>query len=232
MNVSSVNPACTDPMGDCMSWRAIFFMPLNHMNRTIVIAAVLLLALATVLKITATSAPMVWHPSSITGSLYWVKNVQGKEAVADRLATLQIALTKFIKDAQVLVPGDARIQRLVRKWDGTVAEVERPGDIAYSLNKRAIHVCVRGTGGALESLNTTMYVFLHEVAHVLTLEWGHPEEYWNNFRWVLEVAEQTGTYTYEDFDAIPVTHCGHRLGANALSCVRRKECASSLRKKA
>jgi len=187
-----------------------------------------LLAAAAVLTIAMSKTPMVWHAASSTGKAYWVKNAPGKDLVANRLADLELALKKLVREASVIVPDDPRLDRLMRKWDGTVAEVERPGDIAYSLNKKTIYVCVRNAAGGLEPYNTTMYVFLHEVAHVMTVEWGHTDGYWDNFRWLLELAEHLGLYTYEDFDALPITHCGHRLGNNAMGCVRKKECSSLL----
>jgi hypothetical protein len=198
----------------------------------VLLAAGLLLACAIAVTTLAMSRTvMTWVSSPVTGKVYLVKNAPGKDKVADRLAALELALVKFIKDASAAFPDDARLVRLKRRWDGTLAEVERPGDIAYSLNKRAIHVCVRGPGNTIESFNTTMYVLLHEVAHVCTTEYGHPPIFWDNFRWILEVAEYLGVYVYEDFDASPVTHCGHRLGNNVLSCVRRKECTSALKKR-
>ena len=149
--------------------------------------------------------------------------------MANRLAELETALRRFVRDAAVAYPDDPRLRNLKRRWDGTLGEVERPGDIAYSLNKRAIHVCVRSPDG-LESFNTTMYVLLHEVAHVCTDAYGHPPVFWDNFRWILEVAEELGAYTYQDFDAMPVTHCGHRLGNNVLKCVKNNQCTSLIKK--
>lgn len=195
-------------------------------------AAVLLCLLGgAIVALAASKTPMTWQASKVTGKMYWVKNATGKEAVADRLAALELALRQFQKNAAAAFPDDPRLQRLAARWDGTLAEVERPGDIAYSLNKQTVYVCVRSPSepAKLESFNTTMYVLLHEVAHVATDEYGHPPVYWDNFRWLLEAAEHLGVYTYEDFDAMPVTHCGHRLGNNAMACVRRKECSSSLR---
>lgn len=180
------------------------------------------------LAVALSKTPMTWHAAPSTGRTYWIKNAGNKDAVADRLAALEISLKKFVRDARVAYPDDPRLRALRRRWDGTLAEVERPGDIAYSMNKKTIYVCIRDSEGALQDFNTTMYVLLHEVAHVCTDAYGHPPVYWKNFRWVLEVADQLDYYTYQDFDAIPTTHCGHRLGNNAMACVRRSECPSTL----
>lgn len=197
----------------------------------IVTAGVVLFAAGVgVVSLALSRTAMTWQSAAVNGKAYWVKNAPGKDKVADRLAQLEAALRKFLKDALVAYPDDARLLALRKRWDGTLSEVERPGDIAYSLNKKAIYVCVRARNDTIESFNTTMYVLLHEVAHVCTDKYGHPPVFWENFRWILEVAEGLGVYTYEDFDAIPVTHCGHRLGNNVLRCVKQNECTSLVKK--
>lgn len=172
-------------------------------------------------------SPMTWQRSS-SGKMYRVKRGPGQEAVADRLEYLSGVLTTFLNKADDMYPHDPRIANIRARWSGTLAEVEHPGDIAYSLNKNAVHVCVRTADSGMQDANSSVYVLLHELAHVATDEYGHPPEFWVNFRWILEVAEKLGVYEYQDFDATKVTFCGHDLGNNVLSCVKRKTCRSLL----
>lgn len=169
---------------------------------------------------------LVWQAAP-SGKLYRVKSAPGQELVAERLEALTAALHRMLAAAEAAYPGDRRLAGVRARWSGTLAEVERPGDIAYSLNKHDVHVCVR-TATGLETMNTSMYVLLHEIAHVASDEYGHHPEFWATFRWLLEVAERVGEYEYEDFDAKETTFCGHTLGRNVMSCVKRKKCESLL----
>lgn len=176
--------------------------------------------------------PMTWQTSS-SGKQYYVKRAPGQELVADRLDFLTASLQNLLDKADDVYPGDPRISNVRARWNGRLAEVSSSGEVAYSLNKRDIHVCIRGPAGYIEPENTSMYVLLHEIAHVATDDYGHTPRFWLNFRWFLEVAEQLGLYEYEDFDAKQTTFCGHVLGNNVMRCLKTspQKCKSLLVKK-
>ena len=56
--------------------------------------------------------------------------------------------------------------------------------------------------------NIIVFVALHEMSHVGTSSIGHTPEFWNNFAWVLQQAEELKIYAYTDFAAHPVEYCG------------------------
>ena len=187
-------------------------------------AALLVLLLVFMLR----RSPMTWQQASC-GTAFWVKRAPGQELVADRLSLLTRSLKTLLDAADDAYPGDPRIANVRARWNGRLGETENYGDVAFSLNKNDVYVCLRSTTtGLLEDVNTSMYVLLHEIAHVATDTYGHPPEFWLNFRWFLEVAEQLGMYTYSDFDAVQTTYCGHTLGNNVLRCVKHKTCSSLL----
>lgn len=170
---------------------------------------------------------MTWV-SAPDGTKYYVKKSENKQERAAILHTLTKRLTRFVDEASDLYPMDARIKNIQSRWDGTLSEVSGGDDIAYSLNKRSIHICLKHARSTPRGMNTAMYVLLHELAHIATDEYGHTEEYWLNFRWILEVAEDLNMYTYQDFDDVDVTFCGRTLGNNVLTCVKENSCASQL----
>lgn len=190
--------------------------------------AILLVVLLACIVVRLRRAPHMTWAAAPNGAVYWVRNVVDRHIVAERLALLHDRLRRLVEGIRASYPGDPRLAALERRWNGTIAEVERPGDIAYSINKRAVYLCVRDARGQLENVESTTYVLLHEVAHVLTDTYGHPPEFWRNFRWLVELAERMGLYKYQDFDAAHVTHCGHRLGNNVVTCVRDRKCASEM----
>ena len=44
-----------------------------------------------------------------------------------------------------------------------------------------------------------MFVAIHEIAHIMTLSVGHTEEFWNNFKFLLENAVELNIYTPVDY---------------------------------
>lgn len=160
---------------------------------------------------------------------FYVKNREGKEEVAALLARLQKRVHAFLDAAPA---SDPRIQRLKSRWSGTIAEIDndaqKSGSLAYSLNKDSIFLCVRASDGSLADENTATFVLIHELAHIASPSYGHTEEFWHTMKYLLQLAEKLGFYTYVDHGQTPTMLCGHQLGSSPLTCVRAKTCASAL----
>ena len=165
--------------------------------------------------------------SPITGREYSVRRAPDSQQVADRLALLEQRLNRLLDGANGMMPNDPRIATIRRRWDGTLSEVEAVDEVAFSVDKTSIHVCVRGPDGTIQDLNASMFVLLHELAHVATSDFGHSQAFWANMRFLLELAEHLGIYKYETHGS--ATFCGHPLGASPLTCVKHGSCESTLR---
>lgn len=162
------------------------------------------------------------------GKAYSVRRAPDAQAVADRLAELEAAVHRLLREGERLVPGDPRLRAIRERWDGTLSEVEAADEVAFSVDKSSVHVCLRDSAGRLEGRNASMFVLIHELAHVATADYGHSPEFWANMRFLLELAERAGLYAYEDYDSNRTTFCGHPLGASPLTCVKDRSCASLL----
>lgn len=171
---------------------------------------------------------MVMVRSPITGKEYVVKRAPDSQQMADRLALLEQRLHRLLDGANGMMPNDPRIAAIRERWDGTLSEVEAADEVAFSIDKSSIHVCLRDRSGNIENMNTSMFVLLHELAHVATSDYGHTEEFWSNMRFLLELAERHGIYTYETHAT--ATFCGHPLGASPLTCVKQRSCESTLQR--
>jgi hypothetical protein len=184
----------------------------------------LLAGLAGVLWLALRSpAKAVWLRSAVTGKEYEVRPGPTAQRRADRLADLELRLHDLLRRGETVAPGDDRLAAIRRRWDGTLAETHAAEDVAFSMDKRTVHVCLRG-----EDANAAMFVLLHELAHVATTDYGHSDAFWGNMRFLLELAERLGLYQYQDYAAAATTYCGHPLGASPLSCVKERTCASTL----
>lgn len=167
--------------------------------------------------------------ADITGKEYMVRNEDGGAGVAERLAALETRIHDFLDRAEQYAPGDARLRNIRQRWNGTLAETPIDSDVAFSMDKGSISLCVRRPDGSLEPENTSMFVLLHELGHVATDTYGHKPEFWANMKFLLELADVTGSYVYQDFDSENTSYCGTRLRDSPLTCVKNRACASELR---
>lgn len=171
---------------------------------------------------------MVYVRSLVTQKAYLVQNKPGAQEVADRLAHLEVTLRKFLQWSLARTPvADSRLKRIVDRWDGTLAEVPpREQDVAYSIDKGKIHLCVRSPdGGGLGDYNTCVFVLMHELAHVGCISYGHNDEFWACMTFLLELADLGGFYTYVDHETNPTTLCGLKIATSPLKCVKDGSCA-------
>jgi hypothetical protein len=53
-----------------------------------------------------------------------------------------------------------------------------------------------------------MFVSLHEMSHIVTLSIGHTDEFWNNFKWILDASLITKIYKKHNYRSNPVKYCG------------------------
>jgi predicted metal-dependent hydrolase len=59
-----------------------------------------------------------------------------------------------------------------------------------------------------------MFVALHELTHVLTTSIGHKDEFWANFKYVLQHAKSAGIYEPIDYKKEPQQYCGMTITDN------------------
>ena len=94
--------------------------------------------------------------------------------------------------------------------------VTTPGYTSYSVNKgEQIILCLRNND-ELVDINTLFFVVLHEFAHLATESIGHTEEFWDNFRWILEESINIGLYIKQDFNIKNVEYCGMSITSSPL----------------
>jgi hypothetical protein len=172
---------------------------------------------------------MVWVHSNVTGKEYEVKRAPDQQKMADRLAMLEQTLHALLTRANADIPSDARIRTIRTRWDGTLSETEASEDVAFSVDKTSVSLCLRdATTGQLEEYNASVFVLIHELAHIATSDYGHSPEFWQNMKFLLELAEKYGVYAYQDYSAKSTTYCGHPLGSSPLTCVKQRTCSSLL----
>jgi len=108
---------------------------------------------------------------------------------------------------------DPRVTKLIDEHDND-DYVENQYE-SYNLGKgQKINMCIRNRKtGEFYSTNTLMFVILHEQAHTITNQndynssIAHTEEFYKNFKWLLNEAMMLGIYQYVNYNLHPVEYC-------------------------
>jgi hypothetical protein len=85
---------------------------------------------------------------------------------------------------------------------------------AYTINKGdEMRICVRDPNKEklFEDENTSMFVLIHEMAHLSSLTWGHETEFKDNFAKLVKAAVELGLYNYQDFRSSNEDYCGTEI---------------------
>jgi predicted metal-dependent hydrolase len=69
-------------------------------------------------------------------------------------------------------------------------------------------------GDRLIDINTLTFVALHELSHIMTSSVGHKQEFWQNFKFLLENAKAANIYQPEDYKKKPQEYCGMKITDN------------------
>jgi len=158
--------------------------------------------------------------SDIDGKKYCVRERGKLELAADLLASTANGMTSLVSHCGKTFPDRGNVKRLVEGFNPKKITETLPTSefTAYSENKgEKIAFCLdkkRSGKGGLIDRNTLMFVAIHELAHVATLSIGHTDEFWTNFKFLLQEAEQIGIYTPVDYSRKPKEYCGMDITDN------------------
>lgn len=87
------------------------------------------------------------------------------------------------------------------------------GETSYVVNNGDIvSLCIRYYSGrdsiTYHDMNTLMFVSLHELSHIASVDTTHEPIFWDVFRWVLKEAVMLGIYKPVDYARHPSEYCG------------------------
>ena len=89
---------------------------------------------------------------------------------------------------------------------------------AYSENKgEKLAFCLNVKKDDVTNLideHTLMFVAIHELSHIMTSSVGHKQEFWQNFKFMLENAKAANIYQPIDYKKSPKEYCGMTLNDN------------------
>ena len=157
--------------------------------------------------------------SDVDGERYCVRERSKMQLAADLLSKV----TKNLKDLVVYCskkfPDDENVHRMVQKFNPTKISETLPTSeyTAYSENKgEKLAFCLNKekNGTKLIDINTLTFVAIHELAHIMTVSEGHKQEFWQNFKFLLEQAKASKIYEPVDYKKNPEPYCGMDITDN------------------
>lgn len=148
------------------------------------------------------------------------KGPRDKKAV-QMMARLTEELTKVVRFAHADHPAHPGIQRLVANFNPRriVEALPFSQHTAYTEDKgKKLAFCLTKNrkGGEFVEHNTLMFVALHELAHIMTEERGHTDNFWRHFEDILRVAQRHQLIVPIDYAKEPTEYCGMTLYENPL----------------
>ena len=157
--------------------------------------------------------------SDVDGQRYCVRERVTMQLAADLLAKVTQKLKDLVSYCATKFPNDEKIQRMVQKFNPTKISETLPTSehTAYSENKgEKIAFCLnkQKNGTKLIDLNTLTFVAIHELAHVMTESEGHKQEFWQNFKFLLEQSKHSNIYQPVDYKNNPEPYCGMDITDN------------------
>jgi hypothetical protein len=157
--------------------------------------------------------------ASKDGNRYCVREREKLELAANLLASVTQKMKDMVKYLNETHPEDPRVIKLVAGFNPQrISETLPTSELtAFSENKgEKIAFCLNTTkeGNKLIDLNTLTFVALHELTHVMTTSIGHKQDFWQNFKFVLENAKAANIYMPVDYKKNPQEYCGMTINDN------------------
>ena len=152
---------------------------------------------------------------------YYVQDKDDALEAANLIGQIREKIITLIEHLKKSYPNDERTQRLNNNYrENSLKEgVTDPRYTSYSVNKgEEIILCIRNKDKLMD-LNTMMFVVLHELSHLASESIGHTDEFWTNFRWILEESINIGVYQHQEFNKKPIEYCGMSITSSPLDYV-------------
>ena len=158
--------------------------------------------------------------STADGKKYCVRERKNIQKASNLLAQTTDKLQYLVENMNARYSNRKNVQQLVENFNPTTIKETLPTSeyTAYSENKgEKLAFCLNKKNNDNDHLidqNTLMFVAIHEIAHIMTTSVGHTDEFWQNFKFLLENAVELGIYEPIDYKKNPKNYCGMNITDN------------------
>lgn len=158
--------------------------------------------------------------SKADGRKYIVRNMPDKQKAADTLGKMALKMEELVNHMMTVYPSNPDVKRLYKNFnpDNISESSDNDAYTSYSINKgEKIVLCIRSKRDKqIQEFNLLMYVAIHELAHLMTKELGHTEEFWANNKLLLKEAIKIGIYERVDYSEKPAEYCGIQITSSVI----------------
>jgi len=157
--------------------------------------------------------------STVDGNKYCVRETNKVKESADLLAKVTEKCKKLVKYLGEKFPEKDNVKRLVDGFNPLKVIETLPTSefTAYSENKgEKLAFCLNTEKGGSTMIDehTLTFVAIHELSHIATKSIGHKNEFWENFKFLLEQAKAAGIHSPKDYKKEPQKYCGMTIRDN------------------
>ena len=155
--------------------------------------------------------------STVDGHKYCVRERANMKAAANLLATITEKCKKLVEYVGQKYTDQENVQRLVKGFNPKKVSETLPTSeyTAYSENKgEKLAFCLnkkKADSSNLIDEHTLTFVAIHELSHIMTKSVGHKSEFWQNFKFLLENAKESGIHDPEDYKKKPKEYCSMKI---------------------
>jgi hypothetical protein len=158
--------------------------------------------------------------SKVDGNEYCVREREKIDDAADLLAIVTEKCKKLVEYVKEKHPDKEFTKRLVDGFNPKKVMETLPTSkyTAYSENKgEKIAFCLNRKKTENDNLideHTLTFVAIHELSHVGTTSIGHKSDFWENFKFLLQCAKESGIHNPADYKMKPKDYCGMTINDN------------------
>ena len=158
--------------------------------------------------------------STVDGNKYCVREREKLQDAADLLAKVNEKCKKLVDYTNDKYGSQENVKRLVKGYNPKKISETLPTSeyTAYSENKgEKLAFCLnrdkKGESNMIDE-HTLTFVAIHELSHIATKSVGHKQEFWDNFKFLLENAKECGVHNPIDYKSKPTEYCGMDIKDN------------------
>jgi hypothetical protein len=191
------------------------------MDKLILIISISVIILCLYMFIENKLNDLEYVKSDVDNKMYLVQRHKDSKKAANLIANIKERLIKLCNYCYKNDSDNDAIKRLKEKFNqDVIVEVGKNSKYtSYSVNKgEKIVLCLRSRDGSNNIIdeNTLMFVSTHELAHIMTKSIGHTDEFWDNFRYLLNKAIKLNLYKKIDYTKNPKKYCGMTITSSPL----------------
>lgn len=153
-----------------------------------------------------------------TTGIYVRKEFSDQKAAIEKLNYLRYKINIFMDEMTNRFPNDYRIKNYNERFAHQFIYEGLPDGVStsYTINKgEKLVICIRDRDGKIHVDDIILlFVIIHELTHIITNKYGHDDEFWDTFQWMLTNAEEILNVKFYDFKKKPKIYCKIKITSN------------------